>query len=224
MKFVLTGKYLEVADVRGGIPHRGIDISMPENTILRSIKDGYVERILHDNKIGNGIVIKDVDGKEYIYGHLNKVEVQGPGEHIYTGQEIGLSGNTGNSTGPHLHFGMKDAQGHWVDPTPYGDQVANASGSHSQWLLDKWNQAGDYVVGKENQMLLKPFIAMIKELSLEFWQWFILNLPEIIGYTAIGAGIIIILSAMTGRGILKPIGWFAGVFILALCILGGVRK
>lgn len=223
MKFVLTGKYLEIADIRGGVPHHGIDLAMPENTILRSIKDGYVERILHDNKIGNGIIIKDQEGNSYIYGHLNKVEVQGPGQHVSVGQEIGLSGNTGNSTGPHLHFGTKDTAGHWVDPTPMGDQVAAMSGTHPNWFTDKWNHAGDWVVDKELNLILKPIGAFLKELTIQTWHWFILNLPDIIGYSAVAGGVFIILSAMMGKGILRPLGWFVGAFILAACILGGVK-
>lgn len=223
MKFVLTGKYMEIADIRGGQPHTGIDLAMPSNTILRSIKDGYVEKILHNNKIGNGIVIKDADGNSYIYGHLNKVEVQGPGQHVYAGQEIGLSGSTGNSSGPHLHFAIKDSHGQFVDPTPMGEHVANISGANGNWFMDKWNGAGDWVVKQETEFILKPLGAFFKEAAIELWNWFILNLPEIMGYSAIAAGIFIILSAMMGRNILKPLGWFSGALITALCILGGVK-
>jgi hypothetical protein len=224
MKFVLTGKYMEIADIRGGKPHTGIDLRMPENTILRSIKDGYVDKILHNDKIGNGIVIKDDAGNSYIYGHLNQVKVQGPGQHVYAGQEIGLSGNTGNSSGPHLHFGVKDASGHFVDPTPLGEHVANMSGSNGNWFMDKWNAAGDWVIGKERDFIGHPIQRFLHDMLLNGWNWFIVNLPDIIGYSAIAAGIFIILSAMMGKNILKPLGWFSGAFITALCILGGVKN
>jgi hypothetical protein len=223
VKFILTGKYLEVADIRGGQPHTGIDISMPENTIIRSINDGYVERILHNDKIGNGLIIKDQEGHSYIYGHLNKIEVSGPGQHVYKGQEIALSGNTGRSTGAHLHFGETDAQGHFVDPTHLGKEVAEMSGNVPNWFIDKWNHAGDWVVDKEMTMILKPLGAFLKELTIHTWHWFILNLPDIMGYAAIAGGVMIILSAMMGKGILKPVGWFTGAFIMAVCILGGVK-
>jgi hypothetical protein len=221
MKFVLTGKYMELADIRGNIPHTGIDLRMAENTILRSVKEGFVEHILHNNKIGNGIVIKGTDGKEYIYGHLNKVEVS-TGQHVFRGQEIGLSGNTGNSSAPHLHFGIKE-NGHFIDPTSTGPDVAAISGSNSGWFVDKWNQLGDYVIGKEKEFIGHPIQEFCYNLANNCWHWFIANLPDIIGYTAIGGGILIILSAMTGRGILKPIGFVFGAFVLAACILGGVK-
>lgn len=224
MKFVLTGKYLEIAEVRNNIPHNGIDIAMPENTVLRSITDGYVERILHNNSIGNGLVIKDQEGNSYIYGHLNKIEVQGPGERIAKGQEIALSGSTGNSTGPHLHFAEKDPSGHFVDPTNLGPDVAAMSGGSHNWLLDKYNHFADHVIEKENYMLLQPFLGMLKELCRELWTWFLANLPDLMGYGTILAGAIIIIGAMIGKGgLLKSLAIYAGGLILSICILLGTK-
>jgi len=220
MKFILTGKYLEVADIRGGKTHTGIDLSMGENKPLRAIKDGFVEHVLHNDKIGNGLIIKGTDGKEYIYGHLNKIDV-GPGQRLTEGQYIGLSGNTGNSTGPHLHFAVKD-HGHFIDPTSMGPDVAAMSGEKKNWLMDKWNQLGDYVIGKEQDMIGHPIQQFLHDTLLNCWHWFITNLPDILGYTTIGAGILIILSAMAGKGIVKPLAWYFAAFILAACILGSV--
>jgi hypothetical protein len=220
MKFILTGKYLEIAQVRGNQPHTGIDLALPENTQLRSITNGFVERILQNDKIGNGIVIKGEDGKEYIYGHLNQIDV-GPGQHLTKGQEIGLSGSTGNSTGPHLHFSVRE-DGHFINPTDLGPDVAAMSGDQPNWLVEKWNQLGDFVIGKEKEFIGHPIQEFCYNVANNCWHWFIANLPDIIGYTAIGAGILIILSAMTGQGILKPLGWFFGAFVVAACILGGV--
>jgi hypothetical protein len=100
-----------------------------------------------------------------------------------------------------------------------GPKATEAGGN---WLIDKWNQAGDFVVGKEMELLFKPLGEFIQQAVIHSWHWFIVNLPDIIGYSAIGAGILIILSAMAGKGIIKPVGWFSGLFILAACILGGV--
>src|SRR5574342_1224469 len=60
---------------------------------------------------------------------MNEVKVH-IGDKVNAGDIVGLSGNTGNSTGPHLHFGMKDASGHVIDPTPHAEQLANISGDH----------------------------------------------------------------------------------------------
>jgi Peptidase family M23 len=219
MQFKLTGKYLELASIRGNQPHTGIDLGMPENTPLRSVTDGVIDKILHNDKIGNGVVIEGQDGNHYIYGHLNEVDVT-PGQRVFEGQQIGLSGNTGNSTGPHLHFGMQDGQGNFIDPTPLAEKVDAMSGGN--WFIEKWNALGDYVIGKEADLIGHPIQNFLHDIALSCWNWFIVNLPDIIGYTAIGAGILIILSAMAGKGIVKPIGWFFGAFILAACILGGV--
>lgn len=89
-------------------------------------------------------------------------------------------------------------------------------------LLDKFNQFSDKVVGAETEFVFAPLWNAIQTLCVQSWEWFVLNLPDILGYGAIATGIIIILSAMSGKGVLKPIGWFAGALIAGLCILGGV--
>jgi hypothetical protein len=209
---------MEIADIRGGKPHTGIDLGMPENTILRSVKEGFVENILHNNKIGNGVIIKGTDGKQYIYGHLNKIKVE-PGQHLFAGQEIGLSGNTGNSTGSHLHFAVKD-HGQFIDPTHLGENVAAMAGDNSNWFVDKWNHLGDFVIEKETNILWKPFVNMLRDFCLFLWDWFIHNLPDIMGYSAVLTGICIILGAMFGKGgMLKPIAIYAGGLIVSVCIL-----
>lgn len=120
MKFQLTGKYGELSEVRNNIPHTGIDISMPEGTVLGALRDGVVDRVYDGSgAIGKGLSIKFDDGSRAIYGHLSDVSVK-VGEHIDAGETIGFSGNTGHSTGPHLHFAMKDSAGGWLDPTPLG--------------------------------------------------------------------------------------------------------
>ena len=130
MKFRLSAKFGELSPVRDFKPHSGIDLAMPEGTTLRSIADGVVDRVFDGSgAIGKGLSVKMPDGTRAIYGHMNEVKAH-VGEHVNAGEVIGLSGNTGNSTGPHLHFGMKDASGHVIDPTPHAEQLANISGDH----------------------------------------------------------------------------------------------
>ena len=63
--------------------------------------------------------IQKVEGGWVIYAHLSKLDVK-PGDKVVKGQRIGLSGNTGNSTGPHLHFELRNnirwSNGHELDP------------------------------------------------------------------------------------------------------------
>lgn len=131
MKFVMTGKYLEVSPIRGNVPHHGIDFKMPEGTTLRSVVDGTVRLADYGNQnAGKTVLIDSPDGNTYIYGHLHDFSIKN-GTPVKVGQIIGHSGNTGHSTGAHLHFGVKEtATGQWIDPTPIADKVASLQGNH----------------------------------------------------------------------------------------------
>jgi murein DD-endopeptidase MepM/ murein hydrolase activator NlpD len=59
---------------------------------------------------GKFVLIKHSNGLSTIYGHLSQVNVT-PGQAVSTGERIGYSGNTGYTTGPHLHFGVYATQG-----------------------------------------------------------------------------------------------------------------
>lgn len=130
MKFRLSAEYGELSPVRNWQPHSGIDLAMPEGTTLRSIANGIVDKVFTgEGPIGKGLSIKFEDGTRVIYGHMKEVKVS-IGERISGGEVIGLSGNTGNSTGPHLHFGLKTPEGASVDPTPLAEKLANVSGDN----------------------------------------------------------------------------------------------
>ncbi|PPI86933.1 hypothetical protein CRV10_00690 [Candidatus Pantoea edessiphila] len=83
--------------------HKGIDIALPINTPLFAVSKGKVISVKNGNIAGNYIAI--IHNKGYItrYMHMNKILVK-LGQKIHYGDKIGLSGNTGRSTGPHLHF------------------------------------------------------------------------------------------------------------------------
>ncbi len=84
--------------------HDGLDFEMPIGTPVYSTDDGTV--VMAGGQIyGTTIVIQHNWGRSY-YGHLSEVKVK-MGQVITKGQEIGLSGNTGITTGPHLHFSIK---------------------------------------------------------------------------------------------------------------------
>lgn len=99
----------------GMIGHNGIDFagSKPGDIVpCYACYDGLISKVGND-KEGYGKFVKiltDKDGKGYrrelIYGHLSKVKVF-EGERIYLGDEVGLIGNTGNSSGVHLHLGLR---------------------------------------------------------------------------------------------------------------------
>lgn len=88
-------------------PHYGTDFAMPVGTPVDSPADGVVRRIVRHNRFaGNYVVIDHGDGYSTRYLHLSKIKVH-PGETVHQGEVIGLSGNTGRTTGPHLHYEVR---------------------------------------------------------------------------------------------------------------------
>ncbi|MEU8571547.1 M23 family metallopeptidase [Streptomyces pathocidini] len=83
--------------------HSGQDFVVPTGTKVRAAHTGTVVTAGWGGAYGNNIVIKHGANTYTQYGHLSKLEVR-VGQQVTTGQEIGKSGSTGNSTGPHLHF------------------------------------------------------------------------------------------------------------------------
>lgn len=84
-------------------PHRGVDFSMPVGTPVLSVGDGEVVAASRGPDTGNFVEIRH--GRQYTtrYMHLNRLLVK-PGQKVKRGDRIALSGNTGRSTGPHLHY------------------------------------------------------------------------------------------------------------------------
>lgn len=99
-----TGRVTSKWGYRHGRLHQGIDISLPTGTPLFAVFDGKV-RISKSVKggYGNLVVIRHNNGLETFYGHMSRRNVK-PGDIVHAGDTIGFSGNTGRSTGPHLHF------------------------------------------------------------------------------------------------------------------------
>lgn len=109
-------------------PHTGIDVATFEGTPLPSVSKGYVTQTYSANihaRTGNGLKIKSEDGTEVVYAHLQEVSVK-IGDKIDVGEIIGKTGNTGNSSGPHLHLGVKE-NGEWVDPSRFIDTLQDVA-------------------------------------------------------------------------------------------------
>nr|WP_113869243.1 murein DD-endopeptidase MepM [Brenneria salicis]NMN91494.1 murein DD-endopeptidase [Brenneria salicis ATCC 15712 = DSM 30166]RBP58014.1 murein DD-endopeptidase [Brenneria salicis ATCC 15712 = DSM 30166]RLM29078.1 murein DD-endopeptidase MepM [Brenneria salicis ATCC 15712 = DSM 30166] len=84
-------------------PHKGVDFAMPIGTPVLAVGDGEVLIAKRSGAAGNYVVIRH--GRQYTtrFMHLNRILVK-PGQKVKRGDRIGLSGNTGRSTGPHLHY------------------------------------------------------------------------------------------------------------------------
>lgn len=97
--------------------HKGIDWATPTGTSVVASSAGTVARAGWGSGYGYVIYINHADGKQTRYGHLSKVLVK-PGQTVQQGTKIALSGNTGVSTGPHIHFEILD-NGAQVNPLKY---------------------------------------------------------------------------------------------------------
>jgi len=97
--------------------HSGIDFSAAEGTRVHSTGDGVVAFSGYDRGYGQKITINHGYGFKTIYAHLSKSLVR-QGERVSRGEIIALSGNTGDSTGPHLHYEVKK-NNVTVNPTAY---------------------------------------------------------------------------------------------------------
>lgn len=95
-------------------PHAGIDVAVPIGTPVRAAGAGVVVETGDFFFNGNSVYIDHGQGFVTLYCHLERSEVQ-PGERVAAGQRIGLSGNTGRTSGPHLHWTVI-ANGTAVDP------------------------------------------------------------------------------------------------------------
>ena len=97
--------------------HKGIDLATPVGTAVAASSGGTVTRAGWGSGYGYVVYIDHEDGKQTRYGHLSKVLVK-TGQTVKQGDKIALSGNTGRSTGPHLHFEIL-VNGSAVNPFEY---------------------------------------------------------------------------------------------------------
>lgn len=97
--------------------HAGIDIAGPDGANIYAADTGIVSLGYDEYGYGNYIVLTHGNGYSTLYGHLSGYNVS-DGQTVARGQVIGFEGSTGNSSGPHLHFGVM-LNGSWVNPCAY---------------------------------------------------------------------------------------------------------
>ncbi|NUK53663.1 peptidoglycan DD-metalloendopeptidase family protein [Streptomyces lunaelactis] len=100
--------------------HTGVDFAASSGTTVKSVGPGTVVSAGWGGAYGNEVVIQHTDGTYSQYAHLSSLSVSS-GQNVSGGQQIGLSGSTGNSTGPHLHFEIRTGPGYGsdIDPLAY---------------------------------------------------------------------------------------------------------
>lgn len=98
----------------GDEAHPGLDIAVPVGTLVRASGGATVNQVGEDPEYGYFVLLEHPDGYQSMYGHLSRIIVTA-GSTVQRGEVIGLSGNTGRSTAPHLHFEIRQG-GTALDP------------------------------------------------------------------------------------------------------------
>ena len=101
--------------------HHGVDVALPVGTPLTAPADGVVVKKGNGPSGGVTLILKHEDNRHTVYYHLQKPSHLLKGTRVERGELIAYSGNTGASTGPHLHFEVRRSArwGDTVDPMPY---------------------------------------------------------------------------------------------------------
>ncbi|MFB6779623.1 M23 family metallopeptidase [Streptomyces sp. NPDC056352] len=117
--YVTTG-YKSSGSLWSSGRHSGIDFHAASGSSVVAVGAGTVVEAGWGGAYGNNIVLRMTDGTYTQYGHLSSIGVS-VGQSVGAGQRIGLSGSTGNSTGPHLHFEARTtpSYGSDMDPVAY---------------------------------------------------------------------------------------------------------
>ncbi|MFK0169689.1 M23 family metallopeptidase [Streptomyces sp. NPDC090306] len=120
----ITGSYVSTGYRTGGSlwssgAHTGVDFHAASGTSVHAVGSGTVVQTGWGGAYGNQIVIRMSDGMYTQYGHLSSIGVS-VGQKVTPGDVIGLSGATGNTTGPHLHFEARTTAEYGSDVDPVG--------------------------------------------------------------------------------------------------------
>jgi murein DD-endopeptidase MepM/ murein hydrolase activator NlpD len=110
----ICGKITSAFGHRHQRMHYGVDLKLQEGDPVHAAFDGMVRISRYHPQFGNVVVVRHANGLETLYGHLSARIVEA-GDAVEAGQVIGLGGNTGRSTGSHLHFETRYL-GHPIDP------------------------------------------------------------------------------------------------------------
>lgn len=103
---------------RWGRLHAGLDFGGPVGTRLKALSGGVVTFAGHQGGYGNKVEVMHWDGSLVVYGHMSSIAVK-RGQKVEPGTVVGRLGNSGHSTGPHLHLEVRPGGGAPIDPWPW---------------------------------------------------------------------------------------------------------
>ena len=146
-----------------GRTHKGIDLRAAVGDTVYSAYSGRV-RLTRFERGGYGfyVIVRHENGLETVYGHLSRFLVK-PDQYVKAGQPIALSGNTGRSTGPHLHFETR-FMGYAINPEAIFD-FANRCTHTDSYTFSKstYTKARDYAPSKRYNQAKKSVATDEKE-------------------------------------------------------------
>lgn len=205
---------------RWGRQHKGLDIKVYIGDTIRSAFSGKVRIVRYEAKgYGNYIVIRHPNGLETIYGHLSKHLVT-ENQVVRAGEPIGLGGNTGRSTGSHLHFETRLC-GVALNPALFFDfRNQDITGDHYVFLKDRYEsdsqlatlERGKVNGGSYTRDQVYGEVGRYNEKAEEAATQNAANAPERVYYK--------VQNGETLASIAKKVG----VSVDAICRLNGFRK
>ena len=205
---------------RWGRQHKGLDIKVYIGDTIRSAFSGKVRIVRYEAKgYGNYIVIRHPNGLETIYGHLSKHLVT-ENQMVRAGEPIGLGGNTGRSTGSHLHFETRLC-GVALNPALFFDfRNQDITGDHYVFLKDRYEsdsqlatlERGKVNGGSYTRDQVYGEVGRYNEKAEEAATQNAANTPERVYYK--------VQNGETLASIAKKVG----VSVDAICRLNGFRK
>ena len=205
---------------RWGRQHKGLDIKVYIGDTIRSAFSGKVRIVRYEAKgYGNYIVIRHPNGLETIYGHLSKHLVT-ENQVVRAGEPIGLGGNTGRSTGSHLHFETRLC-GVALNPALFFDfRNQDITGDHYVFLKDRYEsdsqlatlERGKVNGGSYTRDQVYGEVGRYNEKTEEAATQNAANAPERVYYK--------VQNGETLASIAKKVG----VSVDAICRLNGFRK
>jgi murein DD-endopeptidase MepM/ murein hydrolase activator NlpD len=146
---VITSRY----GWRKGRPHRGIDIDLITGDSVVAMLDGVVRFARYSGGHGRTVIVRHYNGLETTYAHLSKIGVKA-NDTVSKGQYIGKGGNTGRSTGSHLHLEVK-YKGQYIHPEYLFDFTeANTIRAQEVWVTREWARASYHNARRESELAL----------------------------------------------------------------------
>lgn len=101
--------------------HNGIDLATPAHSPVYATADGVVAGVHRSAGLGLSVTLRHAHGLQTVYGHLSRCDLR-TGQPVRRGQRVGAVGSTGRSTGPHLHYALRQG-GRYIDPLRFSALV-----------------------------------------------------------------------------------------------------